>query len=200
MYSQNNEQEIILNYFSQHTMGNGGKFMDIGAFDPFKFSNTRSLYERGWHGIYVEPSPICFQRFKDEYKNDIRIHLINAAIGKEDGMVTFYEANGDAISTTSVQHKQKWEKNPNVLYTEIPVRCIGMQSFMSQFGMGIDFLSLDTEGTNYELFSMLPNDFIHRLKMICIEHDNQHQIIMRKLASFGFRQLALNNENLIAAK
>lgn len=199
-YSQNNEQQVIVDYFSSIENGHGKKFIDIGAFDVFKFSNTRALYEKGWNGVYVEPSPICFARFKEEYKNEMRINLINAAVSHEDGTVTFYEAKGDAISTTNIPHKEKWEKGANVEYDEITVNSISMQKFMNQYGIDTDFLSLDTEGTNYELFNLIPNDFLHRLKMICIEHDNHNNEIMNKLLGFGFKQILLNNENLIAVK
>jgi len=200
MYSQNQEEKVILDYFSKNTSGHGGKFIDIGAYDPFKFSNTRCLYERGWNGIYVEPSPICFARFKEVYKNEMRIHLINAAIAPTDGTITLYDSNGDAISTTDISHKDKWEKCSNVQYVPITVPAISMQKFMSQFGMDVDFISIDTEGTNYQLFSLLPDYFLHRLKMICIEHDGYYQNIMSKLHGYGFRQIDLNDENLIVAK
>lgn len=201
MYSQNLEQQYIVNYFSQNTSGFGGRFLEIGAFDPYKFSNTRALFEKGWTGIMVEPSPSCFSRLKDVYGKEMRIHLINAAIAETDGVVKFYETiGGDAIGTTDPDHKLKWERGANVKYTEITVPSMSMQKLMSQHGMDIDFLSLDTEGTNYKLFNLLPDYFLHRLKCICIEHDGYYQQIMGKLNSYGFRQIYLNAENLIAVK
>jgi FkbM family methyltransferase len=200
MYSQNNEEEIIINYFNQNVNSNIGKFIEIGAYDPFRLSNTRKLYELGWSGVYVEPSPICFHRFKVVYNNDLRIHLINAAISDKDGVITLFESNGDAVSTTDIKHKEKWEKGSNVTFTPITVNTISMQRFINEFGSNVDFLSLDTEGTNYQLFSLIPDDFLHRLKMICIEHDSYNVQIMNKLSGFGFKQISLNPENLIAAK
>ncbi len=200
MYSQNLEQQYIVNYFAQNTSGGSRKFLEIGAYDAFKFSNTRALFETGFNGIMVEPSPACFARLKEVYGNEMRIHLINAAIAENDGVVTFYEAGGDAIGTTDPDHKLKWERGANVQYKQITVPAMSMQRLMSQFGMDIDFLSLDTEGTNFKLFNLLPNYFLHRLKCICIEHDGKNQEIMAKLNSYGFRQIYLNNENLVAVK
>src|ERR1022692_1173497 len=34
-----------------------GTFLDIGAWHPTIFSNTRALIERGWSGVIIEPSP-----------------------------------------------------------------------------------------------------------------------------------------------
>jgi FkbM family methyltransferase len=199
-YSQNNEEQFIVDYFQNLNQQRGGMFLEIGGYSPFKFSNTRRLYEIGFSGIYVEPSPICFEEFKKEYAKESRIQLLNYAITKEDGTMTLYEAGGDAISTLSTEHRDKWEKNAGVKYNPIIVKTMSMQTLISKFGGNIDFLNLDVEGTNWELFNLLPNDFLHRLKMICVEHDNYHNEIAQKLSPFGFKPLMLNNENLIMAK
>ena len=54
MSSQYNEEEIILKELGESA---AGSFLDIGAWHPTIFSNTRCLIERGWHGVIVEPSP-----------------------------------------------------------------------------------------------------------------------------------------------
>jgi hypothetical protein len=48
-YSQNKEEEVILNYFNGHV----GTFVDLGANDGITFSNTRALAERGWKGVLI---------------------------------------------------------------------------------------------------------------------------------------------------
>jgi hypothetical protein len=48
-YSQNNEQEIILNFFN----GRIGRYLDIGAFDGVSMSNTLALVELGWQGTAI---------------------------------------------------------------------------------------------------------------------------------------------------
>ena len=40
------------------------QFLEIGAYHPEEFSNTRALVELGWGGVYVEPSPKCFKTFE----------------------------------------------------------------------------------------------------------------------------------------
>ena len=96
-YSQNAEEQHILRIVGDQP----GRFLDIGAYNPKLFSNTRALYERGWSGVMVEPSPGPFESLLREYGNDDRIKLICAAvtvIGGED-IVTLY-ATQDALSTT----------------------------------------------------------------------------------------------------
>jgi hypothetical protein len=58
-YSQHKgEEEAILQLFHDgKDAQQAGKALDIGAWSPTTFSNTRALYERGWELVLVEPSP-----------------------------------------------------------------------------------------------------------------------------------------------
>jgi FkbM family methyltransferase len=197
IYSQNDEQTHIENYFSDKPIG---KFLDVGGFHPFKFSNTRRLYEMGWGGTIAEPSPKCFKSFIDEYGKEERITLLNVAISDKDETMTFYESNGDAISTTDISHKQKWEKSAKVKYDEIEVEAISMENFIAKYSLGVEFISIDTESTNMKLFRLLPAFFLQQIKMICIEHDQNQKEIQDKLSGYGFSTLHINGENIILAK
>src|ERR1035437_5313017 len=199
-FSQNDEQKYITEYFKNYNNGRGGKFIEIGAFNAFKFSNTRALFEQGFIGVMVEPNPICMQGLKDVYGKEPRIQLLEVAISDNDGYMKFYQPMGDAIGTTDIAHKEKWEKGANVQYSEIQVQAMSMQNLLMTHGMETDFVNIDVEGTNYQLFQLLPNDFLHRLKMICIEHDGWHQSMVLKLSGFGFRTILSNGENLIMVK
>lgn len=194
LYSQNNEEEIIIDYFK----GKVGKFLDIGAYSPFNLSNTRRLVELGWAGIYVEPSPICFQRFVETYSKDSNITLYNYALGIENGKAIFYESGGDAVSTLDLGHKEKWEKGSNVKYHPITVDVVKIEEFFEQSMGNIDFLSLDTEALNIEIFDRIPDFFWDNLSLLCIEHDNKIEHICQRLPSF--RQLLYNPENLILGR
>jgi FkbM family methyltransferase len=161
---------------------------------------TRALFEKGFSGVMVEPSPACFKRIEAVYGSEPRIQLVNKAIAEKDGHIAFHDCSGDAIGTTNIPHKEKWERGAGVKYNDITVETMSMNKLIDEFGSDVDFLSLDTEGTNLELFNLLPDSFLSRLKMICIEHDNYNMQIEQKLNGFGFRTLHLNGENLIMVK
>lgn len=197
-YSQNSEQEYILGYFNNNVKEL--KYIEIGGYSPFTFSNTRALYELGATGVIVEPSPICMKEFEKEYENEPRIKLVQAAITDSDGEVKFYESNGDAISSTSIEHKDKWEKGYSVKYNEITVKSISMDTFLKEHGQDVDFINIDVESTNWQLFNLIPDWFFNRLKMICIEHDGKNVQMENKLKTFGFRKILFNGENLIMVK
>lgn len=194
-YSQNDEEQYILNYFK----GKTGKFVDIGAYDVFRFSNTRALYELGWHGVLVEPAPKNYAAIADHYKYAIRMTVLNIAVGAVTGDVDFYESNGDAVGTTDAAHMEKWGA-VGVQYEKIRVAQVGAAEFADQRLRGCDFLSIDTESTNFELFEAMPEWVWQEIKMLCIEHDGRHEEITASLAPYGFTERYTNAENIILAK
>jgi hypothetical protein len=63
-YSQNDEERVI-----NGVLDDAGDFLDVGAFDGKLFSNTLKLYERGWGGVLVEPSPKAFDGLQRDRKS-----------------------------------------------------------------------------------------------------------------------------------
>ena len=68
----------ILNYFSQKKKG---RFLDVGAFDGVKHSNTYHLWKSGWFGVYVEPSVRNFLALKNNINR--RCDLYNIALSSK---------------------------------------------------------------------------------------------------------------------
>ncbi len=195
-YSQSDEQYFILDYYKNKP---NGKLIDIGAYDVFRFSNTRALYERGFSGILVEPQPANYAAINDHYLQEPRIAVLNFAVGEPAGEVTFYESNGDAVGTTDIGHMEKW-KAGGVKYSEIKVQQRGVVDFFNEFGHNTDMISIDTEATNMVVFRLVPDWFWQRLSLLVIEHDQCQQEIEDKLIPFGFNTLYVNAENIVMAK
>ena len=59
-YSQEGEDLVLRRYLEGRT---SGFYVDVGAHDPKRFSNTHLFYERGWRGINIEPSPAAMKNF-----------------------------------------------------------------------------------------------------------------------------------------
>lgn len=195
-YSQNDEQLYILDYFKEQKTG---KFIDIGAYDVFRFSNVRALYEKGWKGILVEPAPQNYKAIADHYIIDKEIKVLNVAVGEENGEIDFYDSNGDAIGTSDESHMKKWEAG-GVNYTKIKVPQVSVVDFCNEHCKDVDFLNIDTEATNMTVFRNIPDWVWEQVKMLCIEHDNGQAEIEEKLSDFGFSALYINGENIILAK
>lgn len=92
-YSQHQEDlqvDKILNF------RDNGFYVDIGAYDPVRFSNTKRFYDRGWHGINIEPDPVRFLKFQKHRPRDINIQI---GIAKEEGVLNFYKFKTNTLST-----------------------------------------------------------------------------------------------------
>jgi len=196
LYSQRDEQIHIVKYFENWITG---RFIDIGSYDVFKFSNVRALVEMGWGGIMVEPAPENYKAIADYYKDNNSIRVFNFAIGTENKEIDFYDCGGDAISTSDISHRDKWAA-AGVQYKKISVRQIDIREFMKTYQDDCDFLNIDTESTNFEIFNAIQDDVWHRISMLCIEHDGHYEEIEDKLKPFGFLPLYQSAENIILAK
>ena len=129
MYSQNLEQQYITEYFKDKV----GKFIDIGAFHVSQLSNTKRLVELGWSGVLVEADPKNFNPIAEFYKDNENITVLNFAVGTSNEVLTFFSSNGDAVSTSDISHKTKWEKGGGINYTEITVQQVNIIDFLNSF-------------------------------------------------------------------
>lgn len=198
-YSQNNEEEVIVSLCEKSGITQG-RFLDIGAFDGKAFSNTLRLAELGWAGVCVEPSPTVFPGLLKLHGDNPNIILINAAIGFTAYLTEFYDSGGDAISTTSVSHRDKWQKGYNVAYKKFFVYTLPLNELFSRFGFSFEFINIDVESTNLELFEALPFSFLTSTKIICVEHDNNIDRLCQVGAVYGFQPVHTNGENLILSR
>ena len=87
-YAQNLEDVVLNRIFYDKPKG---FYVDVGAHDPTEFSVTRHFYDKGWHGINIEPIPQSFGRFRRERPRDVNLNL---AIGARHNVLSIYEVLG----------------------------------------------------------------------------------------------------------
>jgi FkbM family methyltransferase len=63
-----------------------GVYVDIGAYDPIRASNTNRLYQRGWHGLNIEPNPDQIARFVEFRPRDT---TVNIGVAEERGQLLY---------------------------------------------------------------------------------------------------------------
>ena len=191
MYSQGNEEAHILKYFKNKT---GGRLLDCGAYDGKTFSNTLRLIEMGWSEVLIEPSPAPFKAMAAIHKGNPKVSLVNAAVTPVSGPVTFYDTCGDAVSTTELTHKQRWENGSTIKFNQIQVHGITAKEVLDTHGTDYDFVNIDTESTNIATLRRFIKAGL-KFKLLCIEHDNKHPEIVAMFP--GCQPVFQNAENLI---
>src|SRR3989344_5642181 len=84
-----------------------GLYVDVGAYDTTRFSNTKKFYLRGWQGINIEPDPIRIDKFYKERQRDINL---NFGVANKNGRLDFYKFNPQTLSTFSQKQAQAYQK------------------------------------------------------------------------------------------
>ena len=195
MYSQNDEEKFILEYFGDTV----ARFYDIGAWSGVRLSNTYALLQRGWSGTLVEPEFNAFAALTQNLREHAaRTTLVNAAIALEAKLTKFWSSKGDAVSTFDEAHRDKWNDAVGGmdLYWIMPIT---PAQLFATFGEA-EFISLDVEGTNWPIFQQIPFAEWPTLRMVCVEHDNHADAMLAHATQFGFKEITRNPENLIIAR
>ncbi len=92
-YAQNFE-DVMLWRALKHI--ENGFYIDVGAHDPEAGSVTKAFYDRGWHGINVEPITEAFQAINSARTRDINIQ---ACMGATAGDIDLYDITPTGLAT-----------------------------------------------------------------------------------------------------
>ena len=232
-YSQNGEQPIILDLWAAHQklerkdqpVPHPGRFLEIGAWDPIHFSNTRALIELGWSGVIIEPSPgpiinllrcctLCgytpreLEAYGDRkqapcskcagvrYGYNDHLKIIAAAVSIGGGLIEL-EVTDDALSMLSddTERLAQW-RSVGGFYGKLTVPSIKPIDLFNQYGGDWDLISIDTEGTSVPLLI----DFLGcgiRPWIFVVEHDSRVIELNQHLERENYRQAHINQTNCV---
>jgi FkbM family methyltransferase len=163
-YSQSDEDLIIDTLLNRKP---NGFYIDIGAYDPVRFSNTMRFYRRGWSGINIEPDYTQFQKIKSVRTRDI---TLNIGISPKNKTLVYWEINPNTLSTFLSVQAKAYEKEGFRIIRQIRVPVSRLFKVIKKYAHSkpIDFLSVDVEG--FELDVLKSNNWgKYRPKVLCIE-------------------------------
>ena len=189
-WSQSGEQAAILAAFEGAPPG---RFLDVGAYHPTCFSNTRALFEMGWSGLMIEPSPGPRQALLKEYGNEPRITILSAAMAIEPGFIPLHVTD-DAVSTSSEAQHEQW-REAGGYYGKLCVPTITWEQIGNQFG-GFDMVNIDAEGTSADLFLRMLQ-LNRKPHCVCCEYDNRLPELCSAATRSGYRLTSSNGTNAI---
>lgn len=147
-----------------------GYFVEFGATNGVDLSNTHLLEkEFGWSGILAEPAKCWHAALKKN--RDAKIET--QCVWKDSASTLVFNEVDDAeystIGTYSNSDSHKKIRQKGSFYD---VKTISLNDLLSKHGAPeiIDYLSIDTEGSEFEILSNF--DFRkHRFKVITCEHN-----------------------------
>ncbi|WP_176456637.1 FkbM family methyltransferase [Bordetella genomosp. 4] len=125
-----------------------GFYIDVGANDPETDSVTKLFYDRGWHGINIEPLQQHLKKLRADRPRDINL---GCGAGAEPGQLKIWESNvrGWATMDAEVAARHEAEGNKGQWHT-VDVRTLA--DICAEHGPAdIHFLKIDVEGFEYEV-------------------------------------------------
>jgi FkbM family methyltransferase len=157
-----------------------GFFVDIGAYDGITISNTYVLEKRlGWRGICIEAG-LVFQ----ELQRNRACACENVCLAGEPGPVRFSLRNWESGITSFLDKPGRQGPAEREMQAETLVSVLKRNHAPSV----IDYCSLDTEGSEYEILRTFPfEDYVFR--SMTIEHNNATEVqssLRRLLSSQGY--------------
>jgi hypothetical protein len=76
-YSQFGEDLVIRAILQTHRKIEGGFFVDVGAFDPWRYSNTALLHlHHGWRGLNIDANADAIDRFLEQRPEDQSVRTL----------------------------------------------------------------------------------------------------------------------------
>lgn len=181
-FSQHGEDDWITNHLSLPFQG---IFVEVGAHDGISGSNTLAFERAGWNGVVIESDP---RSLKALHRNR-RCLVLPYAIGTDsdavfhldpDPTLSGFLRSGSAIHVT--------------------IRTLGQALEEAQVEE-IDLLSIDTEGTELDVWASFDPDR-YRPKVVIIEYNTQglpdrSEDIRAELIRFAYREVRRTEGNLI---
>lgn len=198
MYSQNKEEQYILDYWK----GEKGTLLDIGANDGKTFSNSLALIERGWEADLVEPNPEAYKKLEALHKGNEKVTCYDCALSDYEGVAEIWYSNEDNGLVSSLYEKEtkRWETNPytNYTFTKAKVEVEHANLFDDT---AYDFITIDCEGAELKI---LPHLCYEECRMVCVEWNSKRELeeaYTSILSSKGFNRILYRSpENLIYVK
>ena len=189
-YSQFEQDKFVYeNFFKEK---NNGYFVDIGAADGIKFSNSKFFEELGWRGVCVEPNPKAFEALQSCRTNKCAMKAISDKIGTDK---FFQITNGpEQLSGLQNEFNQTGISRINECYNNdsdfdfeyIDVECDLFENIVEQ--TQIDFLSLDTEGNELKILQTIDFDKFD-INVITVENNDYDNKFIDFLTPKGYKFL-----------
>lgn len=157
-YSQEGEDRILHSLFGVLNKANGF-YVDVGAHHPIRFSNTHSLFMRGWSGINIDASHKSIALFEKMRPGDVNVAL---GVGERAGTSIFYTFDESALNTFDEKLARSVVDNTSYrIIEEQIIEVVPLFEILDKHmpkGREIDFLSVDVEGRDLDVLKS--NDWL----------------------------------------
>jgi FkbM family methyltransferase len=180
LYSQGPEEWLVRDFFGDRR---GGTFLDVGAFDPIRYSNTYRLeHDFGWQGIAIDAIVEFAPRYTETRP---RTRFVAAFVGDQDGgeATLYLDPESALVASGDPSFTARFTKK--AAPRQVPRRTL--DSILQEHRIDkVDFVSLDIELG--EPAALAQFDLRrYRPALLCIEaHAQTRQQVLNHMARAGY--------------
>ncbi|MBN2585364.1 FkbM family methyltransferase [Patescibacteria group bacterium] len=176
-----------------------GYFVEVGALEGIRFSNTYYFERLGWRGVCVEPHPDYIDLLKSNRPGST---VIQAAVGKEDkAEVDFYTNYRGSLSTLDPQLSSYFKNHYGSGFggfKTVKVPLLSLNSILNQYQAPcpIDIISIDVEGTERDVLDGFDIDK-YAPRVVVVEVSIKREAIDEYMAKHNYILACSNPSNAI---
>jgi FkbM family methyltransferase len=153
-FAQEGEDLILRRVFAGQPKG---RFVDVGAHHPHRFSNTYLLYRDGWRGINLDAAPRSMEPFRSSRPGDVNLEC---AVSDRAGERRFFVFEESALNTFSAPLADEYVRDQWRLRETVMIPSRPLAGILAEHAAGwpsFELLSIDVEGE--ELSVLRSNDW-----------------------------------------
>lgn len=187
LYTKSQLQQDLF-VLSELNSNRGGFFVEIGASDGIKYSNTHFLEKKlGWNGIVAEPAKCYTEALKRNRNCFVSTKCVWSHSGQKLEFSEARDANLSTLTSLVDSDLRSKKRNESTKYTVETITLNDLLNSYSGLPPRIEYLSLDTEGSEYDILSTLDFDR-YNIKIITCEHNytDSREKIYKLLLSKGY--------------
>ncbi len=155
-----------------------GFFVEVGAYDGWRWSNTLSLVESNWSGIMIEPIYHYYMRIVDRYKDNNRIEVSNCCIGWENqpSKKVYFGGPCTTIMEEMIPIYNETDPSDNHSLDNYEIRdMFTLDKFLEdkKVKQNFEVLCIDVEGAEWKILEVFDVEK-WRPKMLIVEAHEKH--------------------------
>jgi len=160
-FSQFGEDLVLLAFLRNRKRLDRGFYIDVGAFHPFRYSNTALLHLfYGWRGVNIDANPEAIRSFATNRPGDINIEAAVSDMETEAEYVMFDRGAINSLDPAMIERQLSAPNTPFKVADRVTVRTQRLDHILEGIPTlpgKIDLLSVDCEGLDHRV--LISNDW-----------------------------------------
>jgi FkbM family methyltransferase len=196
-YAQSGE-DLIIDFIFRALRIKRPSYLDIGAHDPYLFSNSYFFYQQGSKGVTVEPDPDLYRRLLRERPRETHLNVGVAATPA--AQRAFFVMSTPTLNTFSESEARRYEETGHHKIKRIDaVNVVTVEKIVEDNfgGEAPELLSVDVEGLDFEILASVNFNKIRPI-VICVEtltfSESRGEVKLENI-----RQLLIQNDYMVYA-